>query len=64
MTRIFRKYVLYCNGIDPFIMLMGNFNWEPISRNDMLVSDFDTVFPLCCMVQGLTKAEVLIVNVT
>ena len=25
--------MLHCNGIDPFITLIGNFNWEPISHN-------------------------------
>ena len=30
------KYVLHCNGIDPFVTLMGNFNWGPISRNDIV----------------------------
>ena len=30
----FGKYVLHCSGIDPFVTLMGNFNWGPISRND------------------------------
>ena len=34
MARIFRKYVLHCNGIDPFVTLMGNFDWEPISCNN------------------------------
>ena len=28
--------MLHCNGIDPFVMLMGNFNWGPISRNDIV----------------------------
>ena len=30
--------MLHCNGIDPFIMLMGNFicNWGPISCKDMV----------------------------
>ena len=31
--------MLHCNGIDPFVTLMGNFNWGPISRND-IVSNF------------------------
>ena len=30
------KYVLHCNDIDPFVMLMGNFNWGPISHNDII----------------------------
>ena len=30
--------MLHCNDIDPFVTLMGNFNWGPISRND-IVSD-------------------------
>ena len=34
MARFFGKYVLHCNGIDPFVTLMGNFNWGPISCND------------------------------
>ena len=36
MARIFGKYVLHCNGINTFDTLMGNFNWEPISRNDIV----------------------------
>ena len=28
--------MLHCNGIDPFVTLMGNFNWGPISRNDIV----------------------------
>ena len=28
--------MLHCNGIDPFVTLMGNFDWGPISRNDMV----------------------------
>ena len=28
--------MLHCNGIDPFITLMGNFNLGPISRNDIV----------------------------
>ena len=31
-----KKYVLHCNGIEPFVRLMGNFNWGPISRNDIV----------------------------
>ena len=34
MARIFGKYVL-CN-MDPFITLMGNYNWGPISRNNIV----------------------------
>ena len=34
MARILGKYMLHCNGIDPFVTLMGSFNWGPISRND------------------------------
>ena len=26
--------MLHCNGIDPFVTLMGNFDWGPISHND------------------------------
>ena len=33
--------MLHCNGIDPFVTLMGNFNWGPISRND-IVSKLNT----------------------
>ena len=33
--------MLHCKGIDPFITLMGNFNWGPISRNDIVSSDID-----------------------
>ena len=28
--------MLHCNGIDPFVRLMGNFNWGPISRHDIV----------------------------
>ena len=28
--------MLYCNGIDPFLSLMGNFDWGPISHNDIV----------------------------
>ena len=28
--------MLHCNGIDPFVTLMGNFNWGPIPRNDIV----------------------------
>ena len=28
--------MLHCGGIDPFVTLMGNFNWGPISRNDIV----------------------------
>ena len=28
--------MLHCNGIDPFVTLMGNFNWGPISHNDIV----------------------------
>ena len=28
--------MLHCNGIDPFVTLMGNFNLGPISRNDIV----------------------------
>ena len=30
--------MLHCNGIDLFVTLMGNFNWGPISRNDIVSS--------------------------
>ena len=30
--------MLHCNRIDPFVSLMGNFNWGPISRNDIVSS--------------------------
>ena len=30
------KYVLHCNGIDPFVTSMSSFNWGPISRNDIV----------------------------
>ena len=30
--------MLHCNGIDPFVTLMGNFNWGPISLNDIVSS--------------------------
>ena len=36
MANILGKYVLHCNDIDPFVMLMGNFNWGPISCNDIV----------------------------
>ena len=36
MARIFGKYVFHCNGIDLFVTLMGNFNWGPISRSDII----------------------------
>ena len=42
MAKICGKYVLHCNGIDLFVTLMGNFNWGPISRND-IVSSAETV---------------------
>ena len=28
--------ILHCNAIDPFVTLMGNFNWGPISCNDIV----------------------------
>ena len=28
--------MLHCNGRDPFITLMGNFDWGPILRNDIV----------------------------
>ena len=28
--------MLHCNGIDPFVTLMGNFNWGTDSRNDIV----------------------------
>ena len=28
--------MLHCNGIDPFVTLMGNFNWGSISRKDIV----------------------------
>ena len=38
--------MLHCNGIDPFVTLMGNFNWGPISRNDIVSrSDPDQTAP-------------------
>ena len=30
--------MLHCNGIHPFVTLMGNFNWGPTSRNDIVSS--------------------------
>ena len=36
MAGNFGKYVSHCNGIDPFVTLMGNFNWGPISGNDIV----------------------------
>ena len=36
MAIIFGKSVLNCNGIDPFLTIMGNFNWGPISRNNIV----------------------------
>ena len=30
--------MLHCNGIDPFVTLMGSFNWGPISHNDIVSS--------------------------
>ena len=38
MARIFekKKKVLHCNGKDTYIALMGNFNWGPISHNDVV----------------------------
>ena len=38
MANICGKYALHCKGIDPFGTLMGNFNWGPISRNDIISS--------------------------
>ena len=32
--------MLHCNGIDPFVTLMGNFNWGPISCNDIVSKRF------------------------
>ena len=49
MAKIRGKYVLHCNGIDPFVTLMGNFNWGPISGNDIVSSTttaLDTTLPL------------------
>ena len=43
MARIFVKYVLHSNGIDPFLTLMGSFNWGPISCNDIVSMIADTV---------------------
>ena len=28
--------MLHCNGKAPLVMLMGNFNWGPISGNDIV----------------------------
>ena len=28
--------MLHCNSIDPFVTLMGNLNWGPISCNDII----------------------------
>ena len=28
--------MFHCNGIDPFVTLMGNFNWGPILRNNIV----------------------------
>ena len=36
MAGIFGKYVYHCSGIDPFFTLMGNFDWGPISRNNIV----------------------------
>ena len=35
--------MLYCNGIDPFVTLMGNFNWRPISHNDIVSNRYTEV---------------------
>ena len=43
MAKIGGKYVLHCNGIDPFVTLMGNFNWGPISRNDIVSRVYQAV---------------------
>ena len=32
--------MLHCNGIDPSVTLMGNFNWGPISRKDIVSINF------------------------
>ena len=39
--------MLHCNGIDPFVTLMGNFNWGPISRNDIVSSRIYDTHNLC-----------------
>ena len=38
--------MLHCNGIDPFVTLMGNFNWGPISRNDIV-----SILTRCCIIK-------------
>ena len=35
--------MLHCNGIDPFVTLMGNLTFGPISRNDIFSSVFDDI---------------------
>ena len=34
MARICGRDVLHCNDIEPFVTLMGNFNWGPNLRNE------------------------------
>ena len=36
MARIFGKQALHCFGKNHFVTLISNFNWEPISRNDIV----------------------------
>ena len=45
--------MLHCNGIDLFVTLMGNFNWGPISRNDIVSMIADTV----CFVNILDQSN-------
>ena len=39
MARIFGKYALHCNGEDPFVTLIRNLNWGPMSRNNIVFRD-------------------------
>ena len=42
LARIFGKYVLHCNGSDPFVTLMGCFKWGPISCK-AIISTLDSL---------------------
>ena len=47
MARSFKKYVSHCNGIDPFVTLMGNFDWGPISRNEIVYTSGPVLLVAC-----------------
>ena len=61
MERICGKYALHCNCIDPFVTIMGNFNWGPISHSD-IVSSFSTVNVLLQMLY-LFKTDLICLKI-